>query len=94
MTSKRTPRPGRLPTGPKRTSHPVPGEGAPEDPLEELAAIQGRLSYWERELRVAVAQARRRRYQWAEIGDALGISRQAAHLRFGPGGAQDVTDVV
>ena len=43
--------------------------------LVELAAAQAR--------RAVVTEARLAGYTWAEIGDALGTSRQAAHERFG-----------
>jgi hypothetical protein len=43
--------------------------------LVELAANQAR--------RAIVDEARAGGFTWAEIGDALGVSRQAAHERFG-----------
>ena len=43
--------------------------------LVELAAAQAR--------RAIVDEARAAGYTWQEIGDALGVSRQAAHERFG-----------
>lgn len=43
--------------------------------LVELAAAQAR--------RAIVNEARATGHTWAEIGDALGVSRQAAHERFG-----------
>lgn len=39
------------------------------------------------ELRAAVAAARSAGDSWTVIGAALGISKQAAHERFGPGAA-------
>jgi hypothetical protein len=30
-----------------------------------------------------VAEARRRGWSWEQVGDALGISKQAAHKKFG-----------
>ena len=32
-----------------------------------------------------VALARRRGWSWEQIGDALGVSRQAVHKKHGPG---------
>lgn len=93
MTRRRIERPSRLPSGPKRTSHPVPEPGAPTDALEELAAIKGTIDYLERALRAAVAEARRRRATWDEIAQALETTPQATKLRFGPGGALDIRDV-
>lgn len=78
------------PTGPKRKVHAVPQEHDDTDPLERIAATKGRLEYWERELKEAVREARRRGRTWRQIGRALGVSPQAATLRFGPGGAMDV----
>ncbi len=39
----------------------------------------------ESDLRASVARARERGATWQQVGDALGISRQAAHERFGGG---------
>jgi hypothetical protein len=91
MTGReRVERPKRLKPGPKRTTHPIPAAEAPADVLEELAAIKGTIEYLERELRAAVAEARRRRKSWNEIAPALGITPQATKLRYGPGGALDI----
>lgn len=48
------------------------------------------------ELEVSVAQARQAGYSWTDIGDVLGISRQAAFKRFGKAtdpATDDVTDL-
>jgi hypothetical protein len=49
-------------------------------PLEELHAAELRIRA---ELPAAVAVARAAGASWADIGTALGMSRQAAHERFG-----------
>jgi hypothetical protein len=54
------------------------------DRLDELMAERERL---ERETRFTVDQARRCRVTWSEIGEALGVSQQAASKRFGSGAA-------
>jgi phosphohistidine phosphatase SixA len=54
------------------------------DRLGELMAERERL---ERETRFMVDQARRCRVTWSEIGEALGVSQQAASKRFGSGAA-------
>lgn len=61
---------------------------------ETTAAIQRvkdaarHLGRAESDLRTSVARARERGATWQQIGDALGISRQAAHERFGGGGTR------
>jgi hypothetical protein len=49
--------------------------------LREVTELRQALNALERELMIA---ARRNRSTWAEIGDALGISRQAAYARYRP----------
>ena len=39
---------------------------------------------WQAYLRVIVRRIRAQGHSWQEIGDTLGISRQAAHERFSP----------
>lgn len=51
---------------------------ADEVELAQLAAMTGDL---DRALRVA-AKAQAARRSWAWVGDALGVTRQAAHKRF------------
>lgn len=53
-----------------------------ERPLSALALL-AQVESWQRVLLDrAVAEARRTGASWAEIGDAMGISKQAAHERF------------
>jgi DNA-directed RNA polymerase specialized sigma24 family protein len=54
----------------------VPLEG-----LRRLTELRQTLDRVEREL---VVSARRHSWSWQEIGDALGLSRQAAHARHRP----------
>jgi hypothetical protein len=49
--------------------------------LREVTELRQSLNRLELELVIA---ARRNRLTWAEIGDALGISRQAAYARHRP----------
>ncbi len=69
--------------GPQRKTHPVPEPGEARDPLERIAAMQGVLRYYERELQESVNDARRAGYSWREIAIALGVTYQAVMQRFG-----------
>ena len=50
------------------------------DALGGLADLSGQL---DDAIRDAVAGLRGRGYSWSEIGDRLGVSKQAAHQRYG-----------
>ncbi len=50
--------------------------------LQSIAQQQKNIAEMEKYQRTAVAQARLSGHTWAEIGQALGMSRQAAHERF------------
>ncbi len=69
------------------TPHPFPqayGDGrALLGPLRDLAADAVVLRDVERRMRSTVQQLRTGGASWAVIGDALGISRQAAQQRYG-----------
>lgn len=56
-----------------------------DDPadLRAIAEALQRVAEAEAELADAVAAARKRERNWAEIGMALGVTRQAARQRFG-----------
>ncbi|MFI2295565.1 hypothetical protein [Isoptericola sp. NPDC019571] len=56
-----------------------------EDPYElrRVGLAQRAIEDAERELRDAVASARREGRSWAEVGRTLGVTRQAAQARFG-----------
>jgi hypothetical protein len=56
------------------------GEGGPEDALRAVAALRERLAELERDHVVTMLGEGA---SWAQIAAALGISRQAAHRRFG-----------
>jgi hypothetical protein len=49
--------------------------------VEELVRAQGDIS---KSITRAVGKARARGATWTQIGDALGVTRQAARQRFGP----------
>ena len=53
------------------------------DAIADMAAAIGEL---EDALRVGVAGLRRKGYSWADIGDRLGVTRQAAQQRWRAGG--------
>lgn len=55
----------------------------PADPLHEIEFIQGAASELEAGQRAAARRAREAGRTWAEIGQVLGITRQAAFQRFG-----------
>jgi len=60
------------------------------DPLERLVPIV-RLKDRSQELLIqAVGEARAAGATWTQIGDLLGVSKQAVLQRFGPGGRYDV----
>lgn len=52
-------------------------------PLAELASINEARHELERREAVAVRRARHAGYSWAEVATILGVSRQAAHKKFG-----------
>lgn len=53
-----------------------------DNPLGVLKGLTNALRSVESKLSEAVQEARRQRFTWEQIGDALGISRQAAWERF------------
>lgn len=53
-----------------------------ENPLGVIKGLTNALQSVESKLSESVREARRQRFTWAEIGDALGVSRQAAWERF------------
>lgn len=53
------------------------------DRLQALRVADAGVAEAQQRLRVAVEQARAQGSSWAEIGDVLGVSRQAAFKRFG-----------
>lgn len=66
-----------------------PGQGkgatilSDDDGLEEVAAAQVRLEQARTQLHDAVTRARAHGHTWAQIGEVLGMTRQAAFKRFG-----------
>lgn len=54
-----------------------------ESPLSAIAVIQGAAQGVEKSLHAAVDRARDAGHSWAELGQILGTSRQAAFQRFG-----------
>jgi hypothetical protein len=55
---------------------------ARRSPLEQIEALTVRMAGLESDREVAVAAAMTAGATWAEIGEALGVSAQAAHKRF------------
>jgi hypothetical protein len=55
---------------------------AGRSPLEKIEALTARLAVLEADREQAVAAAMGRGATWAEIGEALGVSAQAAHKRY------------
>jgi hypothetical protein len=55
-----------------------------DDPLEQLEALHGARNIIDWYVERAVADCRGVPIPWQRIGDALGISRQAAFKRFRP----------
>ena len=55
---------------------------ARRSPLEKIEALTVRLAEMEADRERAVAAAMERGATWAEIGEALGVSAQAAHKRY------------
>jgi hypothetical protein len=54
----------------------------PRSPLERIEALTARMAVVEADRERAVAAAMERGATWAEIGEALGVSAQAAHKRY------------
>ena len=62
-------------------TQPLPG---PEDPEAALAAVVALRRLAGRLESEAVLQAIAQGWTWAQVGEALGISAQAAHKKFAP----------
>nr|WP_326563109.1 hypothetical protein [Micromonospora sp. NBC_01796] len=56
------------------------------DPLESLRAAAGLRRGVERMEAVLVRRARVAGASWAQVAEALGVSKQAAHRKYGGGG--------
>jgi DNA-directed RNA polymerase specialized sigma24 family protein len=61
-----------------------------EDPADRAAMLYRLQRDLNAPLAEAVLAARELGYSWTQIGDALGVSKQAILQRFGPGGRLDV----
>ena len=53
----------------------------PDDPAEALAAVVALRRLAEQLERAAVARAIEQGWTWADVAEALGVTRQAAHKR-------------
>lgn len=63
------------------------GTGATfQQPLWVLAGLRESVRYMESATRAWVAQAREAGLSWSDIGDALGVSKQAAAKKYGGSG--------
>lgn len=60
-------------------------EQAPPGSREALVAIDRAVTLAQACLRAEVGEARRGGMAWSGVGSALGVSRQAAEMRFGAG---------
>ena len=56
----------------------------PEDPAAALAAVVALRRQADRLERASVARALEHGWTWAQIAEALGVTRQAAHKRLAP----------
>jgi hypothetical protein len=54
---------------------------SPDDPAEALAAVVALRRLAEQLERAAVARAIEKGWTWAQVAQALGVTRQAAHKR-------------
>lgn len=61
-------------------------EVATADPAVGLRAVRALQRLQERLEAVHVAKAREQGWSWQDIADALGVSRQAVHQKYHPGG--------
>lgn len=58
---------------------------SPDDPAEALAAVVSLRRLAEQLERAAVARAVEEGWTWAQVAEALGVTRQAAHKRHARG---------
>jgi hypothetical protein len=61
--------------------HPI--DDSPGDPAQGLRAVLALRRLAERLEAERVAVARRQGWTWQEIGDALGVTRQSVHAKYG-----------
>lgn len=62
---------------------PTASDAHPDNPLARLRATVEAQRLLEREISVEVRRAHLAGYSWREIASALGVSRQAAHKKYG-----------
>jgi hypothetical protein len=58
--------------------------------LVRMSAHNRKVEHHTARVAEAVLEARNSGYSWTQIGEALGVSKQAVLQRFGPGGRYDV----
>jgi hypothetical protein len=63
------------------------------DPVAVLRAASQFLRYFESVQGEAVKAARHRARTWEEIGEAMGVTRQAAWARFGDAEGREITSI-
>jgi hypothetical protein len=59
------------------------GQAGGDEPLPALAALAAARKELERLEELQVRRARLRAFSWAAIASAMGVTRQAAHQRYG-----------
>ena len=89
MTNRATTRRKRYPT-PEEYEEVVYRLVHADDGIERLRNFLEMDRVWQAYLEVIIRRARSQGYSWQEIGDVLGISRQAAHARFAPHQDEDM----
>lgn len=73
---------GKAPRGGTNVKVTLGISGGEEEPLQVLAGISKGMARIEERVGFFVAEARKKGHTWEEIGEALGVTRQAAWERY------------